>query len=115
MKLNNLTLCLVTAVAITSGAAEARGVIDGAAIDRITTSGSSAYLINTGVDSRPINGETIPSCASNIRSMSISTDDRANLALLLTAYASGAEVRLVGSDECNEVNSVESIGFIQVR
>lgn len=94
--------------------AHARGVIDSSVIQKITTSGSSAYLINTGTDSRAVSGESIPACATNLKSMSLSSDDKANLALLLTASASGSTIRLVGKGECNEVGSIESIGFITV-
>jgi len=115
MKGKHILISAVLTLLCVSSSALARGVIDGAPIQLITSSGSSAYLINTGVDSRPVSGETIPACATNIRSMTVSADDRSNLALLLTAYASGREVRLVGNDNCDEVGSVESIGFIQVR
>lgn len=107
-----MLLAFVATVAYSG--AHARGIIQGAPIQKITTSGSSAYLINTGVDSVAVSGETKPACATNAKSMTISTADKANLALLLTAYASGLNVKLVGKDECNEVGSVESIGFIQV-
>lgn len=114
-KLATSVAVIMTLVGLTlTSAANARGVIDFGVIKGITTAGSSAYLIVGETNSRAVSGETIPACATDVRSMSLSTNDKANLALLLTASASGQRVQLIGRGSCDEVGSIESIGFIRI-
>ena len=113
--MNLKKMLLVASVAssvILCGSVHARGQATGT-VDSLT---ASAGVTNVFLSERitPVNGETIPACATRDQNFALGPDQRNQLAILLTALALGSEVRITGSDTCNVRAGTEDISSIRV-
>ena len=110
MKTRSIIIAFAATV-LSIGNVQARGTFTGT-VESVTSSNSvsNVFLSN---EITPVNGETIPACATRRDFMTLGADQRNQLAVVLTALALGSEVRINGSDTCQN-NGVESIGSIRL-
>ena len=113
-KSNILTVSLAVAATtlMVSGSALARGTVTGL-VDKITA-GSSNTNVFLKSKIEAVNGEIIPSCGAGSQAMTLSADQKSQLAILLTALALETEVRIVGTGRCEIKSSQEDVSFVQV-
>jgi len=111
MKIKSILIASAVAIAV-SGQVQARGTATGT-VESLTSSGSitNVFLSETIT---PVNGESIPSCATRDQNFALAADQKNQLAILLTALALGSEVRINGSDDCDVRDGTESVGSIRV-
>jgi len=103
----------VTAMAaILSTGAHARGTATGT-VDKITASGSVTNIF-LSESITAVTGETIPSCSTRDDFFTLASDQKNQLAIILTALALGSEVKINGNGQCNNKSNAEDISSVQV-
>lgn len=114
MKMKKLTtaFAMAASLAAVSSAVEARGTATGV-IDKITSSGSvtNIFLSNPSV---AVSGESRPACATRDDFFTLASDQKNQLAIVLTAYALAQEIKINGNGECNNKSNAEDVSSISV-
>ena len=99
-------------VVLTAGQAHARGTATGT-VDKMTSSGSVTNVF-LSEDITAVSGESVPPCSTRDDFFTLSSDQKNQLAILLTAFALGSEVKINGNGQCNNKSNAEDASSVQI-
>jgi len=90
----------------------ARGTATGT-VSKLTASGSVTNIF-LSTAATAVNGETRPGCATRDDIFTLSSSQKNQLAILLTAMALGSEVKINGNDMCTNKSDAEDASSVQI-
>ena len=105
-----VTALIVGGALMVATAGHARGTATG----EITSISSSSRVISVFLDATnvAISGETIPPCATKDDRFTLRPEQKTQIAILLTAYAIGKEVKIRGAGTCDNKSNAEDASII---
>ena len=110
MKLVIGAICSV--LVLGSNPAFARGTSTGT-VAKLTASGSVTNIF-LSVPITAVTGETVPACSTRDDFFTLASDQKNQLAIVLTALALGSSVKINGNGLCTNKANAEDISSIQV-
>ncbi len=116
MKMETKKICAVSGLLLSLAIAQptyARGTATG--LVESVTSSDNVINVYLSVDSSPVSGETIPACVTRQDFFVLSSDQKNQLAILLTAKALDTMVKVNGKGSCDVNGKAEDISSVRIN